>query len=104
MLSLTQLAELEEQRRQLKRKAATVARDLRCAKKRRSKIMDKARNLTPNDLALLLAEKTAAQQACRESHGAITQSFQRSACTWHESILQGFVCRAVAGERQSQEW
>jgi ATP-dependent exoDNAse (exonuclease V) beta subunit len=80
MLSLTQLAELEAQRRQLKREAATVARNLRCAKRRRSKVMEKARNLTPNDLAQLLAEKTAVQQARHESYGAVTQSFCCRAC------------------------
>jgi hypothetical protein len=63
-----QIAELDAQRRQLRRQAATVAADLRCAKRRRSKIMEKARNLTPHDLAQLLAEKTAAQEARPESY------------------------------------
>ncbi len=57
MQSIEKLEALAAQRREFKRKAQEVQSELRAAKKRRSRILQKARGLSPEDLEALLREK-----------------------------------------------
>ncbi len=59
MLSLSQLAELDAERRQLKRAATLAATTLRAARRKRTKLLEKAKQIKTDDLRMLLAERAA---------------------------------------------
>lgn len=67
MISLSKLRELEEARRELKRRGCTLQSDIRRAKRHRSKILEKARNLSKSDLTELLAEKELREKELRDA-------------------------------------
>ena len=67
MISLSKLRELEEARRELKRRACKLQSDIRRAKRHRSKLLEKARNLSKSDLTDLLAEKDLREKELRDA-------------------------------------
>ena len=69
MQSIEKLEALAVQRREFKRKAQELSSELRAAKKRRSRILQKARGLSPEDLEALLREKLHSR-----THGSETAS------------------------------